>query len=179
MTRPHLTIGAASTVLGLAMLGSPWVSWKTTSGGELTAGWSEFSPASLSFAAAAAAALAASTLLRGVWLRGVGALQTLLALLGIWLAVGDLLTPDPILTRLTSNLLGIDLGSGNAPNHVSWSAFPVVSTMAALLGLAASGLLTLWLPSQTGTSRTHYERPLPDSEDPWDQLTRGADPTGR
>lgn len=179
MGRIPLWLGGVSLLIGGLFFGASWLSWSSSSGSTLSATWWEFSPASATLAMAAAAAWAATILSRGLTVRLLGFLQIGLAAAALWLLTGALLSPDESLSRLRDEVIGLDLALESGASALTWSGFVIGTALVSLLGLGLSGLMAALLPPPPSTKRSRYERTRPDSDDPWDLLSRGVDPTGR
>lgn len=175
MDRLRHYFAVLALVSGVVALGLPWASFQLSSGVTGTISWGDMSAGSVSFAVASAAAWALTLLVGPVWRRALGVVVALLASASAVFALLSLArAPEIVLSRAESEA-GV-LGAFRIDDVVwSWSVAGPVLSMTAIAAFALAGVAMLVWPG-TRRSKDRYQRA---NADPWEQLSRGDDPTER
>lgn len=162
-------------VAGVISLGLPWVSFQLSSGAAGTVAWGDMSAGSVSFAVAAAAAWALTLLVGPVWRRALGVAVAVLASTSAAFALISLARAGEVVLSRAESEAGV-MGAFSVDDVLwSWSLAGPVLSMSAVCGFFLAGVaLMAWPGAKRGDDR--YER---EKADPWEQLSRGDDPTER
>ncbi len=162
-------------VAGVTSLGLPWVRFQLSSGVTGTVTWGDMSAGSVSFAVAAAAAWALTLLVGPLWRRALGIALVVLASTSAAFALMSLSRAVEIVLSRAESEAGVTGAFSIDDVLWSWSLAGPVMSMTAVSAFFLAGLALMAWP---GTRRSHdrYER---EKADPWEQLSRGDDPTER
>jgi hypothetical protein len=162
-------------VAGVISLGLPWASFQLSSGVTGTIAWGDVSAGSVSFAVAAAAAWALTLLVGPAWRRALGVAVVVLASNSAAFALMSLSRAGEIVLSRAESEAGV-IGAFSIDDVLwSWSVAGPTLSMGSVSAFVLSGLaLIAWPGARRGKDR--YER---EKADPWEQLSRGDDPTER
>lgn len=166
---------ALGLLAGVIALGLPWLSFELSSGVRGNIAWGDVSAGSVSVTVAAGAAWALTLLVTPFWRRILGAAVASMSLTAIVLAFLSLnRVPDIVLSRAESEsgVIGVF-----TPDDLvwSWTAAGLTLSGVSVLAFLVTGLALIVWPGAS-RHRDPYQR---ETSDPWEQLSRGGDPTER
>ena len=175
MNRLRHYSAAIGLVSGIVALGLPWMTFELSSGVTGAISWGDVSAGSVSLSVAAAAAWALTLLVSPRWRRVLGVSVAVMVSVSIVLALGSLgESADIVLSRAESEA-GVIGAFSLADVTWAWSvAGPTLSGLAMGAFLVAGVALMIWPGRER--QKDPYQR---ENADPWEQLSRGGDPTER
>jgi hypothetical protein len=166
---------ALGLLAGIVALGLPWLTFELSSGVTGAVTWGDVSAGSVSLSVASACAWALTLLVSPMWRRILGVSVALMGSVAIGFALASLgRTPEIVLSRAESEA-GV-IGAFSL-DDVAWTwsvAGPTLSFVAMGALLLTGVALMVWPGGKR--KKDPYQREIAD---PWEQLSRGGDPTER